>query len=124
MRTVKDLKDSAHALEQKSLALKNAERSFYEEVAEKYFYSKGKHYIYNDNLGNFLPVTAIVNDVVTDATLKAVELEQQIEVDKVRYVPTITILDLRSGKTYKCNMDDMVDFSYFDLSYILLSELN
>ena len=124
MKTVQEFKKISHDLIQANWKLRNEEQQFFEEVAEKYVAELGTEYVYNENLGNVFFVIAIINSVLTDATLEKIEILKQTEIDKTWYVPLITILDLTSGETYKCDMSDLKDISYSDLGNLLLAELN
>lgn len=106
------------------LQQKDKEKYFFQCVAEAYFDQKGKHYTYNDDLENFFPAIAIINDVVADTTIEEIELVQKFLLDSsCEYIPIIKVLDLASGDTYNLNIDDLRDVSYLDIAGLLLSEL-
>lgn len=124
MKDYKELKDMFLDANKWLLQQKDREKYLFQCVAETYFEKKGSHYVYNEDLGDFFPAIAIINNTIADTTIEEIELIQKFSVDKpVEYIPIIKVFDLDSKETYNLNIDDLRDVSYLDLAGLLLSEL-
>lgn len=124
MKDYKELKDMFLDANKWMLQQKNREKYLFQCVAEAYFEKKGNHYVYNEEVGDFFPAIAIINNVVADTTIEEIDLTKRFSDDKsIEYIPVIKVFDLDSGETYNLNIDDLRDVSYLDLAGLLLSEL-